>query len=118
MNDREKLREYQRVWMAQRRAEFFAGKCCVECGSIEDLQLARLESGLSLRGIWSWAAERRNKVLEQCRVLCAKHGKKDRSVRRGAVVMHGTEWMYQSRHCRCPECVAAASVARQRRRGK
>ena len=104
--------------MAKRRDAYFAGKCCAKCGAVENLQLARLTAGPPLRGIWSWAEARRAAVLAECQVLCEQHGKEDRSIRRGAVVVHGTEWMYQSRGCRCPECVEAASVARQWRRGR
>lgn len=32
-------REYQRAWMAARRAAFFVGKACVRCGSSDDLHI-------------------------------------------------------------------------------
>lgn len=115
---KENMKRLQREWLEKRRNAFFEGKCCAKCGSTQDLQLARLESGQSLRGIWSWSEARRVEVLAECQVLCGQHGKEERSLKRGARVVHGTEWMYMSRGCRCPECVQAASDARQRRRGK
>lgn len=118
MKDKEKQRQFQRDWVAKRRSDFFADKHCAKCGATENLQLSRLKSGPSLRGIWSWSAERRAEVLKQCQLLCEQHFKEDYAVKRSACVKHGTEWMYMKYRCRCEACVQAASAARQKRRGR
>ena len=71
MLTREDKKRYQRAWIAQRRADWFAGKSCVECGSTENLCLHHVsrKNKLSHR-IWSWAAERRNAEISKCAVLC------------------------------------------------
>jgi hypothetical protein len=54
-----------------------ADKCCVRCGSTEDLELDHIDpstkhseskntSGL----IWSWCTERREAELAKCQILC------------------------------------------------
>ena len=49
------LRDYQRQWVARRRAEFFAGKACVRCGSQERLELDHIDPKLKVaHQIWSW----------------------------------------------------------------
>ncbi|MGW5635712.1 HNH endonuclease [Streptomyces sp. NPDC003832] len=58
--------------MAARRAEFFAGKSCVRCGSTERLELDHIEPGAKVtHRIWSWSAERRATELAKCQPLCA-----------------------------------------------
>jgi len=36
-------RDYQRRWVAARRATYFKGKCCSTCGTTEELQLHHLD---------------------------------------------------------------------------
>lgn len=69
--DKVKQREYQRKWKAKRRAEFFEGKCCEECGGAENLELHHEDrSKKESHKIWSWSKERREAELAKCVVLC------------------------------------------------
>lgn len=36
--DKEKQKEFQKLWMAKRRNEFFSDKSCITCGSTESFQ--------------------------------------------------------------------------------
>ena len=114
--DKRKLKMYQSSWVNDRRRAFFVDKRCEVCGSSDNLQLSRLEPGLSLRGMWSWSEPRRAAVIAECRVLCHEHGKEAAARKRAARVLHGTETRYMEYACRCPACVKAASKARQERR--
>lgn len=67
----EAQREYQRKWKARRRADFFADKCCVRCGSTERLELDHKDPKLKIsHNIWSWSKERREAEIAKCQVLC------------------------------------------------
>jgi hypothetical protein len=101
MATKEEQREYQRLWMARRRAEFFTGKACVDCGAVEDLQIDHLDPALKVSHVvWSWAQERREAELAKCVVRCRechkiRHGKGSHG--------HGG----YKRGCRCSVCRAA-----------
>ena len=41
--DPQKKRDYMRLWVAYRRAEWFEDKTCKECGTTENLQLHHRE---------------------------------------------------------------------------
>lgn len=65
------LREYQRRWMAKRRAEFFAGKSCARCGSTRDLELDHIDwRSKWTHNIWSFRKIKRESELSKCQVLC------------------------------------------------
>lgn len=69
--DPEQQREYQRNWMAARRNAFFHDKCCVQCGSTENLELDHIDRNEKEdHNVWSWSEERRQKELAKCQVLC------------------------------------------------
>lgn len=69
--DPEAQRKYQREWLGRRRAEFFAGKTCVVCGSCKELELDHEDSSQKIsHTIWSWSEDRRNAELKKCQVLC------------------------------------------------
>lgn len=73
-SDPERQREYQRLWMAERRAEYLADKRCVKCGSTEELEIDHIDSTKKVdHRIWSWSKERREVELKKCQVLCARH---------------------------------------------
>ena len=75
--DPERQREYMRQWVANRRAEWFKDKSCVECGNTKDLELDHLDPKIKVtHRIWSWSAERREIELAKCRALCTECHKK------------------------------------------
>jgi hypothetical protein len=108
----EAQRKYQREWMAHRRAEYFDGRCCIDCGGTDKLHLHHLDPSQKVtHRIWSWTEERRLKELAKCVVRCQEchlggHGK-DRQ-------RHGIG-RYKA-GCRCNDCKAAKSVENQKYR--
>lgn len=72
--DKNKQREYARVWMEKRRQEFFRDKYCVKCRSTQNLELDHINPNEKVsHKIWGWSEERRTKELAKCQVLCHKH---------------------------------------------
>lgn len=68
---REYMQEYQRTWVAARRAAWFADKYYVRCGSREDLELDHIDpSTKESHNIWSWSEVRRDAEIAKCQVLC------------------------------------------------
>lgn len=103
--DKEAQREYQRQWVAKRRAEFFADKSCVLCGSTDRLELDHIDPSAKVsHRIWSWSEARRSAEIEKCQVLCYDHHKEKSSRDRADRVVHGTATMYTFKKCKCPEC--------------
>ncbi len=76
-------REYQRVWVANRRASWLAENGpCVVCQSWENLEVDHRDPKTKVsHRIWSWSKIRLLKELEKCQVLCHEHhvAKKDNS---------------------------------------
>lgn len=71
MGTKEEQRAFQRNWMRQRRLEFFKDKCCVKCGSVENLNLDHIDPATKVtHNIWSWKKERREAEISKCQVLC------------------------------------------------
>ena len=69
--DRTTQREYQRRWMASRRAEWFVDKACEHCGTTDRLEIHHRDPEKKVaHAIWSWAAEKRLAELAKCVVLC------------------------------------------------
>jgi hypothetical protein len=100
----EAQREYQRRWVARRRATYFMDKVYADCGTGEDLQLDHRDPSKKVdHKIWSWSQERRAAELEKCQILCAScHWKKTlKSDRKRAE--HGSGQIYQL-GCRCQRC--------------
>ena len=96
MRTQEEQREYQRKWVARRRAEWFADKACVDCGSIEELQLDHVDPALKVsHSIWSWSKARRDAETAKCVVRCrpchviktVSNGEKARGERHGAATI-------------------------------
>ena len=101
-------REYQRRWMAERRASWFREHGpCAECGSSENLELDHRFRFLKVtHRIWSWSAERRDRELANCQALCRDcHKAKTRSEFIKPLV-HGTYNAYKKKACRCDQCRA------------
>lgn len=71
MATREEQREYQRQWVAKRRSDFFLGKSCAECGSVEQLELDHVDRATKVHhAIWSWSQVRREAEIAKCQILC------------------------------------------------
>jgi hypothetical protein len=70
--DPDAQREYQRVWLARRRDEWFsANGPCSECGSWENLELHHLDPTQKVsHRVWSWSLARRTAELAKCTSLC------------------------------------------------
>ena len=112
------LRDYQRQWVARRRAEFFAGKACVRCGSQERLELDHIDPKLKVaHQIWSWSEVRQAEEIAKCQVLCHDcHLQKTGEDFGWGTRPHGTLTSYKRYGCRCAECRAAnATWARESR---
>ena len=65
-------REYMRKWMAARRRAWLQREGpCVDCGSLDDLQVDHVDAAVKVsHRIWSWARERREAELAKCVVRC------------------------------------------------
>lgn len=120
MSSPQAQKEYQRLWMAKRRADFFNGKVCVLCGSTEELELDHIDpSTKEHHSIWSWSETRRSVELAKCQVLCfACHLKKSIAEQQSrAKKIHGTMAEYK-RGCRCDFCKAGNAKYEALRRKK
>lgn len=105
--DKEKQKEYSRQWVAKRKANWFAGKVCVVCGTTERLELDHIDPTLKeSHSIWSWSEKRRAQELAKCQVLCYDHHleKTVKALKARSAVTHGTLWMYTYYKCRCDLC--------------
>jgi hypothetical protein len=111
--DKDRQREYCRVWVKKRRDRFFSGKSCSVCGSSEDLVIHHENPGEKINHrIWSWTDTRRSAEIAKCVILCKKchiehHAQEKRKY------IHGTITMYQKHKCRCELCREA-----NRKRGR
>lgn len=113
---REYQREYMKRWARERRAEFFAGKSCVQCGSTERLELDHVDpSQKTSHRIWTWSKARRDEETAKCQILCHDCHQIKSSAEQAARVKCGTEWSYR-KGCRCEECRTEVSAIRKRRR--
>jgi hypothetical protein len=71
--DPEQRRAYARAWMAARRAEWFAGKICVDCDTSSSLELDHVDASTKIdHRIWSWSAARREAELAKCVARCTE----------------------------------------------
>jgi hypothetical protein len=70
-SDPDVQREFQRKRLAQTRANYFADKCCVKCGAVENLEIHHKDRSTKVsHRFWSWRAERRDEELRKCEVRC------------------------------------------------
>lgn len=119
MRDLEKLRAYQRAWVAKRRADFLAGKSCVSCGSLDRLEVDHIDPKTKTHhAVWSWADERRRTELAKCQVLCNScHMEKSLVDGSRAPRRHGTRTGYD-RGCRCQDCRDGKAMSMREWRAK
>lgn len=119
--DPEAQREYQRRWMAERRAAALEGKTCARCGDADGpFDFHHVDPAEKLtHNVWSWSAKRREAELAKCVVLCRDchvdhHGELRRQVaeRRNPC---GTYAAYK-RGCKCAACTAANAAYEAERR--
>lgn len=101
-------RDYQRRWVAARRAEFFQGRTCAWCGTSDELELHHADPNKKVsHAIWSWGTERRLNEIAKCVVICRGcHARAHSEARRvEAELRHpcGTVQSYK-RGCRCDLC--------------
>jgi hypothetical protein len=116
------MAKYKREWVAARRAEWMAGKSCVECGTTEELEVDHIDPTQKVaHRIWSWAIPRRNAELAKCQVLCKAHHLEKTKAQRPKPE-HGTVSRYSSKvhKCRCDLCRRAnadrAAILRERKK--
>lgn len=103
------LRDYQRKWVAERRARFFRDKICAKCkteGTKDNpLELDHIYPELKWsHRIWSYSWKRIMEEAAKCQILChdchwAKT-QKDMDYK----LVHGKLQGYKKYGCRCDEC--------------
>lgn len=103
--------EYQRKWIANRRAKYIAihGGQCAKCGGDQDLEFDHIDPEKKVdHRIWSWSEERIQGELLKCQLLCSVCHK-EKSIEEMAYPerRHGTNLMYLKERCRCDSCRAA-----------
>ncbi len=105
--DAAKQREYARLWIARRRAEYMADKACLDCGATEQLEIDHVDPTQKVsHRIWSWSAARRSAELAKCVVRCRECHLKRTVAQRSIPLIHGTANAYNKKACRCDECKA------------
>lgn len=110
-------REYQRKWVAERRAKAMAGASCVRCGSTDSLELDHIDPKTKVdHKIWSWSQQRREAEIAKCQWLCQRcHIEKSLADRGSSPAKCGTLTRY--RHgCRCDACRLAKSASQHKYR--
>lgn len=83
-------RQYQRQWIADRRAAWLAEHGpCVDCGTRDNLQVDHADASTKVtHRVWSWARERREAELAKCVARCEScHVEK--SIEAGEVIHRG-----------------------------
>jgi len=71
INRTPEIKAYWRRWMKMRRDRFFNGKSCVQCDSVEKLELDHIDPKDKVTNlIWSWSQERQDIETAKCQVLC------------------------------------------------
>lgn len=123
--NKEKRKEYAKLWRRGRRTEYFKNKVCIKCGSTEQLELDHIDPKLkTTHNIWSWSKQRQQEELKKCQILCKKCHldktrqylktfKQDKKIRD-----HGSYLKYEKEKCRCLACKQAKSVYAKNCRNK
>lgn len=117
--NKEKQRAYCRDWVKKRRQTFFEGKCCVECGSLEPLELDHIDPTTKIsNAIWSWREERRLAEISKCQILCKSCHRIKTNKELTKSWDHGTKTGYDYRGCRCSLCREAHKLNKREYRRK
>lgn len=71
-------REYDRKWIANRRAEWLRGKVCEWCGTTENLEIDHTDPDtkeIRVSSLWGMAPDNPKRIAElaKCQVLCSHH---------------------------------------------
>lgn len=118
---RESHNKYHREYKARKRAEWFAGKVCVKCGSDQDLQMDHIveeEKDGHIKAVshnvFSWSKAKREAELAKCQVLCEPCHQEKTAAWYAARREHGTATMY--RYCKCQVCRDGHSARRRAQR--
>jgi len=104
--DPDTQREYNRLWVKQRKEEFFKEKSCAKCGSKDSLELDHIDPSQKIsHSIWSWSKVKRDVELEKCQVLCNPCHKEKSELYKSELrsIPHGSG-LSGKRNCKCPEC--------------
>ncbi len=90
--DKRQQRDYQREWIAKRRASYFEGKVCALCASPHPTVLDHIDPFQKVsHRIWSWSQERREAELAKCQPLCVDCHK-EKTNHDGSRVYVAGEW--------------------------
>lgn len=111
--------EYRMAWYHKKRGEYFADKCCAECGSTDRLYLLNLDphkTNDDLRNIWSCKESIRQQLLANCTILCRDHWTRRRRPKEEEDRPHGDLRYALKSRCYCLWCgpVRKAYVRRWR----
>lgn len=71
--DKNKQKEYQRIWIRERRLKYLKGKKCVKCGekNRKKLEIDHIDWRAKVtHRVWSWAEKRLKEELAKCQILC------------------------------------------------
>ena len=110
-SDPARQREYQRQWVADRRAAYFDGKWCAHCAAREDLVIHHLDPEEKESHLfWSWSQVRLERELAKCVVLCAPCHRTFHAIDQ---MRHGRK--RYDRGCRCEVCRAAKAKSYRNR---
>ena len=115
---REYQREYQRSWIARRRAEWMMGKVCAICGTCENLEIDHIIPLEKEHNItWSWSMPRLLEELSKCQILCNIHHMEKTIAYRKSMMSHGTRGMYTT-GCRCVDCTFSNKMYKRKMSAK
>ena len=102
--DKNKQREFNRIWIQNRRLEFFKDKKCIQCWSIERMELHHVDKSQKIdHRIWSWKKERIDDETKKCIVLCRICHEDLHAKEMVTELIHGT-WSWYKKWCRCELC--------------
>ena len=111
--NKEKQREYQRKWIAQRRQDWIDANGPCPCGSSDRLEVDHIDRKLkTLEASWIWSRSQkvREKELANCQVLCYDCHLEKTISEIEITSVHGTHSKYHM-GCRCILCKNAHKLA-------